>query len=220
MRQPVPPRARALIITTALALTVVATVALYALWMRPAARVSLVLTGYKQWPGDSIVYAEFQLINNTTNNIFYPILRDSGPITAPALFRESTPAGWTAPQRAPYSRNGQFTMHPLMPGKTAHLVVPLATGAPAKKIGIECADIPRHRQSPIVLWLRRLITPRAVLQINDQQIWCDDGIVVPTTGTSSRCWSCSRHSTTFSPENRMARGVPGKPWQSWLAIAH
>lgn len=164
--------------------------ALAVAWSRQASGVSLLFTGYKRWPADSTWYAEFQLINKTTNAILDPLLRDGGPTTAATLSRERTSTGWTAVQWEPYAKGGVFVMHTLKAGKPVDLIVPLAPGASPKRIAVPCDGVPEVRRSALSLRLRRWlapvgralkidITPPEVLSLYDQQIWCDELVLAP-----------------------------------------
>ena len=154
--------------------------------------VSLVLTGFERLgPFAKSSYAEFQLINNTTNTIFYPLLRDSvfRTFRIPAtLYRENTSTGWTSVRW----ESGQVSvMHPLHAGQKVSLRVPVDDEASPKRIAVMCQGIEVRRSAfsnrlrqwlaPVGKALNVEITPPGLLLLIDQQVWCNEVIAPPKT---------------------------------------
>ena len=157
---------------------------------RPASGVSLLFSGYKRWPADSTCYAQFQLINSTTNAILYPLLRDGALMTVSTLYRERRQTGWTSVQFEPLCNGQVCVMQDLKAGGRVDFIIPLNPVASSKQFAVMCAGIPEVKRSALSLWLmRRLvpvvralkieITPPEVLSIYDQRVWCDTLIAPP-----------------------------------------
>jgi len=141
----------------------------------------------KRWADSGKYYAEFQLVNNTTGAIEYPLIRDAGPKDTVALCRDGK---WKPVQWDNNTKGEVFQFHRLKPGNSVTLIVPLTTGAAPKQFAIPCRGIPELKRSAVSKRLRRWlipvgrvvriqITPPEFLAEEDQRVWCSDLIAAP-----------------------------------------